>query len=477
VAEQLETFLARQRERDRLVPRFVERELRSFLECGILAYGFVRVYCDACRQDRVVPFSCKGRAVCPSCGGRRMADTAAHLVDRVFPEVPVRQWVLSLPFSLRYRLAFDAPLVRDVLQIFVRTVFSSIRRRAGIPASNRQARCGAVSFVQRFGDALRLNPHFHTLALEGIYIVNEKGEVVFQHVAPPSDAEVARVADRVHRRVERLLERRSLGPQADPELADPLQRDQPLLAELYGASISGRVATGSRTGRRVIRVGDSVEWEDLAVPSGTRCAAVAGFSVHADVCVPAHDRMRLERLCRYAGRPPVATERLSVLPDGRLLYRFKRRWRDGTTHMIFEPLELVEKLAALVPPPRFHLIRYHGVLAPSAAFRAMVVPEPKTDAAPFHPGCPAGDQALAAKTGNAKGNDKCRPRNYAWAELLKRVFSIDVLECPRCGGRMRVISAIHPPDAIRKILDCLGLPSRPPPISAPVPGPDPFRPF
>jgi hypothetical protein len=303
VAEQLETFLARQRERDRLVPRFVERELRSFLECGILAYGFIRVYCDACRQDRVVPFSCKGRAVCPSCGGRRMADTAAHLVDRVFPEVPVRQWVLSLPFSLRYRLAFDAPLVRDVLQIFVRTVFASIRRRAGIPASNRQARCGAVSFVQRFGDALRLNPHFHTLALDGIYIVNEKGEVVFQHVAPPSDAEVARVADRVYRRVKRLLERRGLGPQADPELADILQRDQPLLAELYGASISGRVATGPRADRRVMKVGDSVEWEDFAVPSGPRCAAVAGFSVHADVCVPAHDRMRLERLCRLCGAP------------------------------------------------------------------------------------------------------------------------------------------------------------------------------
>jgi hypothetical protein len=84
-----------------------------------------------------------------------MADTAAHLVDRVFPEVPVRRWVLSLPFALRYRLAYDASLVRDVLQIFVRTVFASIRRRAGIPASNRQARCGAVSFVQRFGDALR----------------------------------------------------------------------------------------------------------------------------------------------------------------------------------------------------------------------------------------------------------------------------------------------------------------------------------
>jgi hypothetical protein len=89
VAGKLEAFLARQRERDRLVPRFVERELRAFLDCGVLARGFLRVHCDVCKLDRVVPFSCKGRAFCPSCGGRRMADTAAHLVDHVFPEVPV----------------------------------------------------------------------------------------------------------------------------------------------------------------------------------------------------------------------------------------------------------------------------------------------------------------------------------------------------------------------------------------------------
>ena len=164
VAAQLETFLERQDRRDRIVPRFVERELRSFLECGILANGFLRVHCDVCRQDRVVPFSCKGRAFCPSCGGRRMADTAAHLVDRVFPEVRIRQWVLSLPFALRYRLAYDARLVRDVLHIFVQAVFGSLRRRAGFATSNRKVRCGAVNFVQRFGDALNLNVHFHMLA-------------------------------------------------------------------------------------------------------------------------------------------------------------------------------------------------------------------------------------------------------------------------------------------------------------------------
>ncbi len=164
VAAHLETFLARQRARGRLVPRFVEQELRAFLDCGVLARGFLRVRCDACGLDRVVPYSCKRRSFCPSCGGRRMADTAAHLVDRVFPEVPVRQWVLSVPYALRYRLAYDSSLVRDVLQIFVRTIFASIRRRAGIPASNRQARCGAVAFIQRFSDALNLDPHFHVLA-------------------------------------------------------------------------------------------------------------------------------------------------------------------------------------------------------------------------------------------------------------------------------------------------------------------------
>jgi hypothetical protein len=143
VAENLESFLAFQQERGRVVPRFVENDLRDFLDCGILERGFIRVHCDACGKDRVVAFSCKSRSFCPSCYGRRMAETAAHLVDHVFPEVPVRQWVLSVPYSLRYRLAYDSSLVRDVAQIFVRAIFSSIRRRAGIAASNRKVRCGA----------------------------------------------------------------------------------------------------------------------------------------------------------------------------------------------------------------------------------------------------------------------------------------------------------------------------------------------
>ena len=330
-----------------------------------------------------------------------MADTAAHLVDRVLPEVPVRQWVLSVPFALRYRLAYDSSLVRDVLQIFVRAVFASIRRRAGIPASNRRARCGAVTFIQRFSDALNLDPHFHTLALDGIYVEGGRGELVFRHVPPPSDAEVARVADRVRRSVARLMERRGLGPQADPD-EDTLRHEEPLLAELYSSSVSGRIATGPRAGRRVARVGDAVDVDDAALPPGRCCATFAGYSIHAGVCVPARDRMRLERLARYAGRPPLASERLSLLPDGRLLYRLKHRWRDGTTHVIYEPLELMERLAALVPPPRFNLTRYSGVLAPAAAFRPLVTPRKKSGIGDRMHGCQGGVATAKSDSGKAK---------------------------------------------------------------------------
>ena len=263
-----------------------------------------------------------------------MADTAAHLVDHVFPEVPVRQWVLSVPFALRYRLAYNSSLVRDVLQIFVCTVFASIRRRVGIAASNRKARCGAVGFIQRFSDALNLDPHYHLMALDGLYIDDSNGNPVFRRVGTPTNAEVGRVAERVHRRVMRLMRlmvQRGLGPQADPEEADALRRDEPLLAELYGASISGRVATGPRAGKRIVRVGDGPDSKNAIMKPGPCCALVEGFSVHAGVCVPARDRVRLERLQRYASRPPLSNDRLSLLPDGRLLYRLKRRWSDGTT--------------------------------------------------------------------------------------------------------------------------------------------------
>jgi hypothetical protein len=196
VSENLETFLVRQRERDCPVPHFVERELRSFLDCGVLANGFLRVHCDACGKDLVVPFSCKGRSVCSSCCGRRMADTAAHLVDRVFPIVPVRQWVLSLPFALRYRLAYDSGLVSDVLHIFIQTVFSSLRNRALQFNEIRNAKCGGVTFAQRFGGAINLNLYFHSLVMDGVCYEDADKQICFQKIPPLKPAKLRAIQRR-----------------------------------------------------------------------------------------------------------------------------------------------------------------------------------------------------------------------------------------------------------------------------------------
>ena len=130
VREQLEGFLASASHRDQPVPRFIEQELRAFLRCGVLAHGFLRLHCDDCGHDRLVAFSCKRRGFCPSCGGRRMADVAAHLVDFVLPEVPIRQWVLTLPYPLRYRCAYDSRLPGEVLRALIRALFAELRRRA-----------------------------------------------------------------------------------------------------------------------------------------------------------------------------------------------------------------------------------------------------------------------------------------------------------------------------------------------------------
>jgi hypothetical protein len=211
VAEQLETFLACRQESQRPVPRFVEREFREFLTCGIAEHGFLRLHCSDCGCDRILPFSCKKRGICPSCGGRRMTDTAAHLVDHVFPAVPIRQWVLSLPFKLRYRMAYDSALMADVLNVFLRSVFGHLQRRARDTLALKRSHCGAVVFIQRFISGLGLNVHFHLIGLDGIYVVfagvRETGKAGVQALGP-----FARVVYPIPRRSRRAAERPGCRP-------------------------------------------------------------------------------------------------------------------------------------------------------------------------------------------------------------------------------------------------------------------------
>jgi hypothetical protein len=126
--------------------------------------------------------------------------------------------------------------------------------------------------------------------------------------------------------------------------------------------------------------------------------------------------------------------------------QLKSPYRDGTTHIVLSPLEFMQRLAALVPRPRLHLIRFHGVLAPNAKLRSEIVPGPPENTSEH-----AADHAHGA------------PARMSWARLLKRVLDIDIEHCPQCGGRLKIIAAIEEPAVIAKILTHLGLPARAPP--------------
>jgi hypothetical protein len=182
------------------LPAFIEQEFRDFLTCGVLAHGFARLRCGECAFERLVPFSCKGRGFCPSCGGRRMTESAARLIDNVLPHVPVRQWVLSLPYRLRYLLAWNHDLCRAVLGVYTRALLASQRRRAR-RSSHCDGHSGCVTVIQRFGGGLNLNVHFHTLVLDGVFTRSVGDILRFEPTPAPTDEEIGIVLATICTRV------------------------------------------------------------------------------------------------------------------------------------------------------------------------------------------------------------------------------------------------------------------------------------
>lgn len=344
-----------------------------------------------------------------------MQDTAKHLVDSVMPEVPIRQWVMTLPWRLRSRLGYD----RQAMSLFVRSFAEALSRRykhfgkrvLGLSSVN-EAKTGSLTFVQRFDSALRLNPHLHVLMLDGVYLEGE-----FFPLPAPSEDELIKMASEVSRKV--------LAHLGEDELLEP--QDDSVMPYLAAASTQGKIALGSGQGHGQMRLVGHAP----STATTTPCIEVAGFSVFADSSIAAQDKHARYRLCRYLSRAAVATKRLRRYRDGKLQYKLKRRWADGTEAVFFEPLDLISRLCALIPPPRFHLLRYHGVLAAHAKDRSEVVPALKEDESP------------RAQL-DLWDDDPAEPRKKRtpWAKLLAKVFKIDVTVCPSCGGNMRILAFV-----------------------------------
>ncbi len=216
--------------------------------------------------------------------------------------------------------------------------------------------------------------------------------------------------------------------------SEPPSEEESQLLKCYAASAKLRHAFGPRAGEPLeLDVGD--------VPtsfsgSTSLCVSHSGFNLHAGTVIEAYDRDRLERLCRYIQRPVIAQDRLTELDDGRFYYQFKRVWKSGTQGIFFEGPDLLERLAALVPPPRKHQLRYHGVYAPNSRFQAAV----KRLTA-------EGERAL-------RESERRRRQTYwvLWSELLRRTFQVDVSRCPKCQGTMQRVALIRGPEAISALL-------------------------
>jgi hypothetical protein len=523
VRRNLEGFLAYAREHyDGGLPRYVEAELRAYLKCGVFAHGFTRTHCDACGHDLLVAFSCKSRTACPSCAGRRMANTASAIVDRVLPDVPVRQYVLSLPYELRRLAAVKADVLTGLGRIFVDAIFASYRARArryGL----EDGQGGAINFVQRFG-SLNLNVHFHVMVLDGVFTRGTEAGVLFHAEAPPAREELDAIARRVRDRSWTWLRRHGY---LDERPLDDRSNEPPAQTAI-DACAAIAIGRGQLATLPDAEAGYD-DHEEAAHGKPALAVEHDGFNLHAGVRIDAGDDLGRERLARYGARPPLCVERIRRLPGGRVAYRLKYVSRGRGKHRIMSATEFMARLAALIAPPRYPLVRYAGVLGPRSAWRKDIVPGPRErrpscDGVAGDPGRdevepsaePNKGEACPQRLGRPKevaglAPDPTHPRDrgaatvllapeavarpgdvvslapnvlsvrhwdrllggtlYAatprvdWASLLRRSFEVDVLQCPKCQGRLRVLAVITERDPVRRILAHLGRPTDAPPLA------------
>jgi len=414
VREHLETFLASREESGTPMPGFVVRELRRYLRCGVLAHGAACFRCEHCGHGRMVALSCGGRGFCPRCLGRHMTELAHEWVRWVLPHERVRQWVLSLPHSLRVPLAWHHDLALAVHGVAARAIegwYRSKARALGIT----DGKTGMLTVVQRFGSDLALNIHFHSLVLDGVFDTSG----AFTPIAAPSIDEMEALTATIAKRIARMCERRAL----DLDDHEPGE-----LALLRAFARSAARAGASK------HAADGIDPDHDDAPdwAGKIKARVDYYDLECTTVVRADDRERLEHLCKYVLRPPLADRRLRLLSTGEVALELKSPWRDGTKWLTLDADTFLERLCSLVPKKREHTVLYRGVLAGHSKLRAKVVPREE--------GIP-------------------RPKNPSWCAMMKHGLGVDVLACP-CGHRMKLVAVIFEKKSLTRMLAAHGLRAR-----------------
>ena len=434
----------------------VETEFERYLRCGILQYGFVRLKCDSCSRTKLVGFSCKKRGFCASCGARRMEQTADRLEREVWPVANARQFVLTFPHQVRRWLAASPELlsevvlvVTDVIKEFYEdsTLRESDREMATMPTT------GTITFIQRFASSLAVNPHLHIVALDGVFAQTAKGKRFYAYDRFDSECVLA-VLYGIYHRLEALFRARGYVKEDGEGVKDAVDDSVPLPFKPRAPKAYRRL--GSRPPHPLYKQTDP----EMMSVEGWCNVRWRWFSLHAGVAIKGDDRLGLKRLFRYVSRSSVSPSRLSYNdPDhpetSDVILGLKRMWTDGTTALRFTQVDLVERIAALVPPAWFNLTRYEGLFAPGHAWRATVVPGPQVKRPPRDPDDPPPPSGPSAGRAVAE-------RNIPWAELMRRTMGISPEICI-CGAKMRVEDVVTDSETICEVMVAMGLASTPPP--------------
>ena len=273
--------------------------------------------------------------------------------------------------------------------------------------------------------------------LDGVWTFKQE-KPHFHFISPPTQLELDNLLKTIAQRIVKLLEKRGLIVQDEGTEHQFLNvQDTESIDHIHSSSITYRIAFGKYKGQKALTL--------RTTPTSQRfkpfLSEYFGFSLHAGIFCPAHDRKKRERLCRYISRPSLSEERLSLNAKGQVVYKLKTAYRNGTTHIVLSPLDLLSRLASLVPRPRVHLIRFHGVFAPHFKYRSLVIPAPSDE---------------TNKTSRTEQKKAKKSYSMVWAKMLKRVFDIDIQICSKCGGQIKIISSIQDPKVIKRILSHLG---------------------
>ena len=377
----------------------------DYLKCGDPQEGFARVRCPDCRHEFFVAFSCKRRCICPSCHQKRTLVTSINIAENICARVPHRQFVFTMPKRFRLYFRFNRELLRKLPQLAWETVLEVYQAVVG----RDDVAPGMTAAIQTHGQLSNFHPHIHALTTYGAFTPDGT------FIPLPDDLSSTPFLEIWQAKVFRLL--------------------------LDEGRITPEVVEQMRS------------WQH------------SGFSVDKSVALAAGDTAGLERVAAYMVRCPFSLDRMvSVSDDGKVVYRAEKAGcqpfpilGDGKllrgvsrNFEVFDPLEFLAEVTQHIPDPGMQMVRYYGWYSNKM----------RGQRAKAHAAEPT-SQKIAADDEDTSYRKLCRMR---WTALIKRVWEVDPLKCPECGGTMAIISFIEKrdqADVIQKILKHCGLWDRP----------------